>query len=103
MMSVDWTAVLVGLGVGTLTSAAFFAGLALGMRFALARPNAGGVLVLSAAARIAALLGIVWVVADQGGPWALAGFGVAFLVVRIAATSLAQFGPPVPVKAGDAP
>ncbi len=94
MILFDWTALLAGLGIGTLTSAAFFAGLGLGLRVTLRsarRPGwSFGVLMLSAAVRMSALLGIGWLVAVEGGPWALAGFALAFLVVRFTATTIAR-------------
>jgi len=96
MTPFDWAALLAGLGVGTLTSAAFFVGLGLGMRTTLrhARRPAWsfGLLLLSAAVRMSALLGIGWLVAFYGGPWALLGFAVAFLIVRFAATTIARIG-----------
>lgn len=92
MIPVDWTAMMLGLGVGLVMGAVYFAGLALGIRLALRRKRPVGLLSLSAALRIAALLSVGWVVARQGGPWAAPGYAIAFLVVRFVATTLARAG-----------
>lgn len=99
MMSVDWSAVILGLAVGAVMSALFFAGLGLGMRLALRTQNSIRILSLSAALRIAALLGMGWAVVGQGGPWAFLGYGVAFFAVRFISMTVARVGAP----AGDAP
>lgn len=90
MISVDWIAAMLGLVVGIVMSAGFFIGLAVGMRRALRSANPVKLLSLSAALRIAALLGVGWVVMGQGGLWGALGYGVAFLVVRFAATTFAR-------------
>jgi hypothetical protein len=94
MINVDWTAVMLGLAVGTVIGAVFFTGLAFGMRLALRTQNPIGVLTFSAVLRIAALLGIGWIVVAQGGPWAAIGYGIAFFVVRFIATAFARIGAP---------
>lgn len=99
MIVVDWTAVILGLGVGTVMGIVFFVGLAVGIRRALRTKNHIGILALSAAIRLAAFLGIGWVVVSQAGPWAGLGYGTAFLVVRFAATTLARSE----AATGDAP
>ena len=92
MIHVDWSAMIVGLGVGLVMGAVYFAGLALGIRLVLRRRHPVGLLTLSAALRIAALLSVGWVVAQQGGPWAALGYAIAFLVARFVATTLARTG-----------
>lgn len=92
MIHVDWTAMMVGLGVGLVMGAVYFAGLALGIRLVLRRKNLVGLLSLSAALRIAALLWVGWVIARQGGPWAALGYAIAFLLARFVATTLARAG-----------
>ena len=90
MIVVDWPMLGLGALAGAIAAALFFAGLAWGMRLALrqtTRPTP--VLLLSGAIRIATLLGIGWLVAEQG-PAALAGFVVAFLIVRFAILALAR-------------
>jgi F1F0 ATPase subunit 2 len=91
MISADWTAALLGLAAGVVASAAFFAGLAVGMRRALRSANPVTFLSLSAVLRIAALLGVGWVVVERGGPWAGLGFAGAFFVTRLVATAFARF------------
>lgn len=90
MIAFDWTAVMLGLAVGIVMSTVFFAGLAVGMRHALRRASPVKLLTLSAALRITALLGVGWVVAGQGGPWAAVGYAVAFVVARLVVTTFAR-------------
>lgn len=90
MIEVDWTAAMLGFGIGTVMGVGFFVGLALGIRRALRTRSPAGVLALSAVVRLAAFLGVGWVVVSHAGPWAGLGYGVAFLVVRFVATSLAR-------------
>lgn len=90
MIGIDWSAAMLGFGVGTVMGIVFFAGLAIGIRRALRTKAPIGVLSLSAAVRLAAFLGVGWVVVSQGGPWAGLGYGIAFLVVRFVATTLAR-------------
>ena len=94
MIQIDWNFVVLGLVLGTAAGALFFAGLGLGLRLALRSGQPVRVLMLSATLRIAALLGIGWLVVSQGGPWALAGFALSFLVVRTIATMVARAGTP---------
>jgi len=90
MIQIDWSFVVLGLVLGTIAGALFFAGLGLGLRLALRSGQPVRVLMLSATLRIAALLGVGWLVVSQGGPWAFAGFALSFLVVRTIATTLAR-------------
>jgi hypothetical protein len=99
MIIVDWGAGLLGLLIGIGTSAAFFAGLGFGMRLALRTERPVNILVLSAVLRIAILLGIGWAVAQYIGPFALAGFALAFFITRTITTAIARTSAP----AGDAP
>jgi len=94
MTPFDWTAALLGLMIGTAISAAFFAGLNAGMRLALRSQKPVSLLMASAAIRIAALLGVGWLVSVQGGVWALSGYAAAFLIVRFIAMTIARVGPP---------
>ncbi|WP_296424502.1 ATP synthase subunit AtpR [Yoonia sp.] len=92
MMSVDWNAVMLGLGIGAVVSAAFFKGLALGMRLALGAAQPMGVLLVSAGLRIMALLGVGWAIVWQAGPWALVAYGTAFFIIRLVATTFVRAG-----------
>jgi hypothetical protein len=94
MIAVDWTMVLLGGAVGAVVGAFFFVGLAIGMRRALRSENSVALLMLSSVVRILTLLGIGWIVLGQGGPWAGAGFAVAFLISRRIATTIARVGIP---------
>ncbi|MEB8386512.1 ATP synthase subunit AtpR [Rhodobacteraceae bacterium KMM 6894] len=90
MISVDWTAVLMGLAVGVVMGGLYFVGLAVGMRRALHSAKPVMLLSLSAALRMLALLGVGWIVAGQGGPWAAVGYAAAFVVSRFVATTWAR-------------
>ncbi|SHF43971.1 F1/F0 ATPase, subunit 2 [Litoreibacter ascidiaceicola] len=94
MMSFDWSSLILGLAIGAATSAVFFAGLGLGMRMALRSVKPVAVLVLSAAIRIAALLGVGWIVVEQGGPWSLLGYAAAFVIVRFISLTVASVSTP---------
>lgn len=94
MIAIDWAAIALGLSIGAAASAAFFVGLKFGMRLALRTERPVNILVLSAVLRIAALLGIGWAVAATAGAFALAGFALAFFVVRTVATTIARAGAP---------
>ncbi|SFA69067.1 hypothetical protein SAMN05421688_0081 [Poseidonocella pacifica] len=96
MIAVDWPALGLGLAAGTLVSALFFAGLAFGMQRALRAGNAIATLGVSAALRISGLLAIGWLIATLAGPWAFAGYGIAFFICRRMATAMAR----APVRAG---
>ncbi len=98
MIPFDGTIALLGLMAGLIASGLYFAGLAAGMQVALRSGSPVSVLSLSAAVRMAALLGLGWIVMGQGGPWAALGYAAAFLVARFIATMLARSRP-----AGDAP
>ena len=94
MMSFDWTAVVLGLVIGAATSAVFFVGLRMAVRLAIRSTKPVALLVLSSVIRIAALIGIGWLVAQQGGPWPLMGYAAAFLIVRFIVTTIASVGAP---------
>ena len=94
MTSVDWNAVMVGAAAGLVMGVCFFAGLALGVRYALRSTSPVKFLSISAALRISALLGGGWIIAGQGGPWAALGYAAAFLVARLIATTFARIGAP---------
>lgn len=92
MIDVDWNAFLLGLAVGSVVSAVFFAGLAFGMRIAFGAARPTVVLLLSAGLRIALFLTVGWLVA-QIGAWALAGYALSFLLVRIIVIAFARVRP----------
>ena len=93
-MSMDWDALLQGFLWGLPVSVLFFAGLAWGMRLALRSTQPASLLLLSAACRIAALLGVgYWVSAAANNAWPLAGYALAFFVVRVLAIARARMVP----------
>lgn len=96
MIPVDWAALGLGLVAGSTISAIFFAGLAFGMQRALHAEATVKMLALSSALRIAMLLGAGWLVVSLAGPWAFAGYGIAFFISRRIATTLAR----IPAPAG---
>ncbi|MAU21180.1 MAG: ATP synthase subunit AtpR [Martelella sp.] len=81
MIALDWTLVAPGFLAGAVAAALFLGGLALGIRFALRRQSPALVLFLSAALRMAALLGLGWWVAGLGLQ-AIAAFAIGFLLTR---------------------
>jgi len=94
MIAVDWAALALGGTAGTFMSVVFFAGLAFGVQRALQSEYAIKTLALSAVIRIAAFLGIGWLVVTQAGPWAFAGYGAAFFICRRIATTWARITAP---------
>lgn len=93
MIAFDWSVAALGFACGAGMSVLFFVGLGLGMRLALRTNSPIRILSLSAVLRIAALLAIGWLVAAQGGPWAFAGYGLAFFLIRTVFTGLARLAP----------
>ena len=94
VIQMDWNAVLLGFAVGVPVSVLFFVGLAWGMRLALRSRQTGSVLLLSAAFRIALLLGIgFWITTSSPNAWPLAGYAFAFFLVRLAAVLRARLAP----------
>ena len=90
-MDWDWDALLRGLLWGLPISLLFFAGLAWGMRLALRSTQPASLLLLSAALRIAALLGVgYWVSARASNAWPLVGYALAFFLVRLLAIARAR-------------
>lgn len=90
-MTVDWNAMLLGLAVGLPMSALFFAGLAWTVQLALHSERPRALLLFSAAARIAVLLaGAFWVTASWQRLWPLAGYALAFFLVRLIAVLMAR-------------
>lgn len=98
MIAMDWAALGLGIATGVFMSVVFFAGLAFGMQRALRAEHTIQTLFLSAALRIALFLGAGWLVVTQAGPWAFAGYGLAFFVCRRIAMAMAS----VPKPAGSA-
>ncbi|KMQ73151.1 ATP synthase subunit I [Marinobacter subterrani] len=91
MMIIDWPAALTGFGVGVLVSSLYFAGLALTVRLALASSRPHALLLPSALVRIGLLLAAGWLVtAGATLLWSLAGYGLAFFVVRLIAIAMAN-------------
>ena len=87
----DWSAVLLGLAIGVAVSSLFFAGLAWGMSRALRSRQPEALLLLSAAVRIAMLLGVgFWLASSSATAWPMAGYALAFLLVRVVAVLWAR-------------
>ncbi|WP_415182486.1 ATP synthase subunit AtpR [Phaeovulum sp.] len=90
MTGIDWGSLGLGALAGGVGAALFFAGLALGMRLALRSARPTPILLLSGALRIGALLAFGALVANIGGATALAGFALAFVLVRFAVIAVAR-------------
>lgn len=90
-MTIDGTAVILGLGAGGVASVLYFAGLAWSVRLALRATRPMAVLLPSAALRIGLLLAAGWWVTEGGTRvWAFAGYALAFFLVRGLATRMAR-------------
>ncbi|WP_372966258.1 ATP synthase subunit I [Marinobacter sp.] len=91
MITVDWHAVLMGFSVGLPVSALFFVGLAWGMKRALASDRAGLWLMASSFCRISILLAVGFALtASYESNWTIAGYAVAFFLVRLGAVFWAR-------------
>lgn len=94
MISFDWTTFGLGIFAGSAVGVLFFSGLALGIRLAMRTSRPTPFLMLSAMFRIVALLGVCWLVANQGGGLMLTGFALAFVIVRFVAITIASVAKP---------
>ena len=105
VVQMDWNAMLLGLAVGVPVSVLFFVGLAWGMRLALRSHRPGSLLLLSAVCRIAMLLAIgFWITTSSPNAWPLAGYALAFFLVRMVAIFRARCAPmATPPEQGGAP
>jgi|SRR5690554_483135 len=91
-MLVDWNAVLMGFFVGLPVSLLFFAGLALSVRLALRSTRPAGLLLVSALGRIGMLLAVgFWLGAANS--WSLAGYALAFFLLRLIVIVRARLAP----------
>ncbi len=89
MIDLDWMLLGWGVLVGAFAGAVYFAGLAWGMKIALRTGRPTPVLLLSGALRIGALLGAGWGVSGLGAT-AIAGFALAFLLMRTGVMAVAR-------------
>lgn len=97
MIDIQGPAIALGLAVGLPMAVLFFWGLNWGMRLALASTQPGGILMLSFFVRLVILLGVgLALTRFTGTLWALAGYMLAFLVVRVIAVVRARIKPSVP-------
>lgn len=84
----DLTPLLVGFALGIPASLLFFLGLGWGMQLALKSKHTGWLLLLSFLLRSALLVGVIWLMIQWLHPlWAIAGFMLAFVLVRRITTS----------------
>ncbi|QEY59195.1 ATP synthase subunit AtpR [Pseudomonas sp. C27(2019)] len=91
MLDIDTNATLLGFAVGLPMAVVFFLGLNFGMRLALASQSPGFLLMLSFFIRLAVLLAVGFAIVNLTDTlWSLAGYMLAFLLVRIVAVMRAQ-------------
>lgn len=91
MMTIDWEALVFGFTIGVFVSLFFFAGLAWGMRRALHSTRPIALLLLSSMVRIVTLLAVgFWVTASMGSAWPVAGYALAFFLIRLIAVLRAR-------------
>ncbi|HZJ94449.1 MAG TPA: ATP synthase subunit I [Thiopseudomonas sp.] len=84
MIDVNSSAIVLGFAVGLPISALFFWGLNWAMRLALVSEHPGRLLLLSFFCRMVILLGIGFgLTALSGTLWSLAGYMLAFVVIRV--------------------
>ncbi|NLZ80094.1 MAG: ATP synthase subunit AtpR [Gammaproteobacteria bacterium] len=94
MIEIQGTAIVLGLAVGLPMAVLFFWGLNWGMRLALASSQPGGILMLSFFVRLVILLGVGLALTRLTDTlWALAGYMLAFLAVRVIAVVRARIKP----------
>lgn len=83
-MVVDWESVLLGVSLGVPVSVLFFAGLAWSVRQAMRSTRPGALLLLSFVCRMTMLLGVgFWLTTGGDNAWPLAGYALAFFLVRL--------------------
>ena len=91
MITVDWQALLLGFSLGLSVSTLFFMGLAWGMQRALGSDQPGLWLMASSLFRITILLAVGFLVtAATESSWAVAGYALAFFLVRLVAVLWAR-------------
>lgn len=91
MIEINTTAILLGFAVGLPISVLFFWGLHWGMRVALVSTHPGRLLMLSFFIRLCILLGVGFLLVRLANTlWALAGYMLAFLLVRVLAVLRAK-------------
>lgn len=94
MIEINISAVLLGAAVGLPMAVLFFWGLNWGMRQALASTNPGSILMLSFFVRMTLLLGVGLALTRlTESLWALAGYMLAFLLVRVVTVMRARITP----------
>lgn len=94
MIDVNTSAIALGFAVGLPTSVLFFWGLNKGMQMALASEHPAHVLLLSFFMRLVVLLAIGFgLTALSQTLWSLAGYMLAFLLVRVLAVLRAKISP----------
>ena len=91
MIDINISAIVTGVAVGLPMAVLFFWGLNWGMGKALASSSPGSLLMLSFFVRMALLLGVGLVLTRlTESLWALAGYMLAFLLVRVVTVARAK-------------
>ncbi|WP_205342366.1 ATP synthase subunit I [Denitrificimonas caeni] len=91
MIEVNSSAIVLGFAVGLPLSVLFFWGLNWGMRLALASEHPGRLLLLSFLCRLVLLLTVGFGLSTLTATlWSLAGYMLAFLLVRVVTVMRAQ-------------
>lgn len=91
MIDIDSNAILLGFTLGVPMAVVFFWGLNFGMQLALASQNPGSLLMLSFFIRMLALLAVGFAMVKLTDTlWSLAGYMLAFLLIRVVAVIRAQ-------------
>lgn len=83
-MTIDWLALLAGIGAGLVVSGLFFIGLAWSVKQVVIATRPGRILLLSFITRMTLLLGAgTLIAANSASLWPLIGYVLAFFIVRL--------------------
>lgn len=90
-MTIDWLALVAGMGAGLIVSGLFFIGLAWSVKQVVTATRPGRILLLSFISRMTLLLGAgSLIAANSTSLWPLIGYVLAFFMVRLLALRRAR-------------
>lgn len=93
-MTIDWLALVAGMGAGLIVSGLFFIGLAWSVKQVVTAARPSRILLLSFISRMTLLLGAgSLIAANSASLWPLIGYVLAFFMVRLLALRRARNTP----------